>query len=317
MKIIDTMDSIKQFAAAFLAISFIVMLTACSNSSDPEPTPIPMPNNTENSAEIIDPSSILASLEFDSATDQATYQCLLSATTSTATSEGMQAFPVFWDDSPVGNRGSFQTWCKTSGSGVLVDQDIAYCATASVGALTAPGTRVLSIDTRHFSAGGPVGTISHYSKQIPETGEVGWLFSFSKSISAAMPNQDRLNINFQRFDGNQLVDEAGLLQHPYVYRDSAIDLLEFVRTDRTINEYLTDYRGSTSQFNSTINAYLTNVLISIEGAIQNKTELSEADISAALQRARTEIDQTKAFFNLHGDELHSLLLTSETYIDCE
>lgn len=315
MKSTKTKKNTKKQVMRAVSIVSIACLTACSSSSDTSEMEIVVDN--ENSAEIIDPRSILSSLEFESAESQASYQCLLSAANGTATAEGMQAIPAWWRDDPTVGRGSFQTWCKTSGEGALVEGDLDRCTQDAVNAMQAPGTTALSVVTVHLSANGPVSTIGHTSKHIPESGTAGWAVSFAKTFAGSTANQDALAINFERFDGNELIEESGNLQHPYFYRDSDIGLTEFVRTDRTVNAYLTDYTGSAAQFKSTTNEYLSAVMVQIEEAIRGKDGLTEEAVSSALQRANAEIDQSKAFFDLNGDDLHQVLLTRETYLDCE
>lgn len=311
------MNNAMNWVARIVLIAFFSCLTACSNSSDTSPmqNEMKMEIETTNSADIIDPRLILSSLQFDTTEYQASYQCLLSAAHNTAISEGMQAFPVLWVDDPTVGRGSFQTWCNTSGESALVNEDLDRCSQGSVSTIKAPGTNALSVATKHFSKN--VSTINYTSKSIPEAGKTGWAVSFSKTFAESNAKQDKLAINFQRFDGSQLLEESGTLQHPYVYRDKAIGMVEFVRTDIAVNAYLADYTGSVAQFKSTANAYLSAVMELIEAAIRGKDALTEEEINSAIQRAKVEIDQSKAFFDLNGDDVHQVLLARETYLDCE
>lgn len=311
------MKKISKLATHAVCLVLFASLAACGGSSTTEEMQSDIVMETENSAEIIDPGSILSTLEFDAAESQASYQCLLSAATSTATAEGMQAYPAWWNDDPTLIRGSFQTWCKTTGEGALVEEDLVRCEEARILGMQAPGTHALSVNTQHFSARGPVSTIGHSSKQIPEAGTEGWAFSFTKSFGASASGQQNLSIEFQRFDGTQLVEEKGRLIHPYFYRDDAVGLMEFVNTDTSVNAYLADYSASASQFKSTVDAYLSAVMVQLDNAIRSKADLSEEEVTSALARVNAEINQSREFFNQHGDELHPLLLTRETYVDCE
>ena len=93
--------------------------------------------------------------------------------------------------------------------------------------------------------------------------------------------------------------------------------MEYINTDRAINDYLADYQESSSQFKSTVDTYLAAVLPKIEDAIRSKTGLSEADTNTALEKASSEIARTTEFFRQHGDDIHPLILEKNTCIECE
>ncbi len=276
-----------------------------------------MQDTTENSAEIIDPESILSSLAFSSASDQASYQCLLSATTEAAIGDGMQAYPVRWEDDPTRVRGSFQTWCVVPGSGAQAETDRASCASRSAASLQSPGARAITVFTRHLSSDNAVNTIGYSYKKIPEAGTPGWSISYRKSTSANFPGENMLLIRFAQFDGTQMTGLEGQIQHPYIYSDTDIGLVESVSTDRSVNQYLADYQDTSVQFKASVDEYLAAILPTIEEAIRSRSGLSEADRASALERANTEISQTRAFFEQYGDELHPLIRDQATHVECE
>lgn len=276
-----------------------------------------MQNTTENSADIIDPEAILSSLTFSSASDQASYQCLLSATTEAAIDDGMQAYPVRLEDDPTRGRGSFQTWCAIPGSGAQVEADRASCASATAASLQSPGGRAITVSTMHMSAGNSADAIGYTNKRIPEAGNSGWSILYRKSTSTTFPGENMLLIKFEQFDGTQMTGLEGQLQHPYIYTDRDIGFTEFLTTDRSINEYLAAYQGTAVQFKASVDEYLVAALPLIEEAIRTKSGLSEVDSASALERANSEISQARAFFEQYGDEVHPLIRDQATYVECE
>ena len=306
-------------AIAIVAVTTFVLSSCGSSSTATESEPLNMNNPTVTSATLEDPSDEIAGLVFDSDNDDAIYQCLLSAATASATSRGLQAYPVTKIDRPENqfyDVGVYATWCKTVGAGDAVDTDISSCRYLN-GSFSAPGTEVLQLlAAPDYGAGieSKVKRIELKSFKIPEQGSTDFRVEFRR---IRIGDENVFSLAFLPLDGNtynrDLVVPIG---NRYGYGDPDINFFESYQPSETMAEQKSLLASSASQFKSITTTNYEALKVQVEQALNADSSL-DADVKqAALNKAITEIDRRINVIDQNSDAFHRLLLEQFAIEEC-
>jgi hypothetical protein len=292
---------VKTFTRTAFVLTAIVLMAGCGNSSETSE----ISNPTSNNSELIDPSGILANLTFSSAEDDASYQCLLSETTASATSHNLSALPVIYEGGPIGH-GANATWCKTVGCSAMVDADLSSCQHYLTDTLHAPGTEALQIFTKIQSAGDPVHSYGLKSIVIPLAEITGFKVDYERG---KRDNQVYYVLAFTPFDGNELDCENKVaIGSNYVYVDTENDINEGYKPGNSIAEQLNQLSTSSTQFKTTVVESLEALREVVSRYIDNNSTMDDATKESAMATANMEINRRIEFINTHGETLYRLAI---------
>ena len=298
----------------------ILLLSGCSNNSEPTKSDSPDVNNFNiSSAELNDPNGEIAKLEFNTAEDDATYQCLLNAATSTAATRGLQAYPVRVVDraDPAGYaEGIYANWCKTVGEGNAIDNDISSCTYLN-GSFSAPGTEVLQLIAAPGLGshnGDKIERVELKSIKIPKQGSTDALVEFSRLRGTG---ENFFSLAFSPLDGSAYNKELEVsIGSNYAYTKPDIGLFEYYQPSEPIAEQKSLMASSAAQ----LITYATNnynaLKIQVEQALNAIDSLDTSAKQAALLQATTEIDRRITFINQNNEMLHRLLLEQFAIEEC-
>lgn len=325
---IGSVASAKRCLPFIVAIATItvLMLSGCSNSSETPGSESTNMNNfttdsTEFSAALNDPSGYITGLKFLSAEDNAIYQCLLSAATASATTRGLQAYPVTTINRPeihLYNVGVKATWCKTVGEGSAVDADISACR--SNGDFSAPGTVALQlIAAPDFETAGWDNTVERIelkSFKIPEQGSMDFKVEFW-IIRGGEQNRNFFNLAFIPRDGNTYNRDLRVsIGSNYVYIEPDIDLFEYYQPAETIAEQKSLLASSAIQLRTTATTNYEALKVQVEIALNADSSLDANAKQAALAKAITEIDRRINVINQYSEVFHRHVLEQIAIEEC-
>jgi len=306
---------------AILAMA-VLWLSGCSKTSESPGSESPGMNNpTGTSAALDDPTGAIAELDFYSAEDDAIYQCLLSAATSSATTRGLQAVPVIKQERPehpIYQVGVYANWCKTVGTGDVVDRDNAFCRNLT-GRFSAPGTEVLQLLAAPvigsaIGIGDKIDQIELKSIKIPEQGNTDFKVDFLRIRGR---DKNFFSLNFVPYDGNIYNEELSLsIRRNYHYTDQDINLSESYIPNETVAEHMNLLSSSTIQFKTTATSHFEILRSQVELAINADSSLDGNAKQVALDKATTEFDRRINLIDQNSETLHRQLLEQFAVEEC-
>ncbi|MFK7995565.1 MAG: hypothetical protein AB8B87_15625 [Granulosicoccus sp.] len=295
------------------AVIAVILLSSCSSSSDKPESEIPEMNN-DNTSEISDPTGQIAQLEFLSAEDDADFQCLLNEATASATSRGLQAYPVINEDSPM-SPGVFATWCKTVGSGDAVNADISSCNRYLSEDIVAPGTQALQLFARRDRPTEPV--IQEFglkSITMPIAAESGAL---KAEYTRTKGRQDSFFLAIIPFEGNTIDQDLRIsIGSSYAYIDSDINLREFYSPSDTVAEQMNQLANSEMQFKVLTVTALETLKSQVEQAIDANASLDTGAKQAALEKATNELNRRIDFIDQNSEVFYNLMIEQVNIEQC-
>ncbi len=297
---IDAAAKRYRFSAITCCAVAVILVAACSGSSETNE----MINDENNGPELIDPDSILANLEFSSAEDDASYQCLLSAATASASARGLNALPVVYEGQPIG-RGAYATWCKTVGSSDAVNADIAACQDYLRDGLKAPGTEALQLFASKPSNAMPVQGFGLRSFKNAASDSTGFAVEYNRTKGKT----NDFYLLFTPVDGAGLAHEKSVLVGAvYVYVDQENSINEHYTADGAITDQLAQLAAaSATQFKTTVVANFEAL----------KSQVAQVATDDALIKANTEIDRRIEMIEVNAEELLALAVEQLSIDQCE
>jgi len=307
-------------AMAFVALTTLA-LSGCRDSSESSTlVSTNMNNPTETSAELIDPSGEIAQIEFYSADADAMYQCLLSAALASATSRGLQAYPVINErDRYNATTGVYATWCKTVGTGEAVNADIASCKRYLNDGVSAPGTETLNLYANMQSIGEDgVNRVILSSIKIPAQGPADFKVKFTRSRGENVYGYiNYYRLSFVPFDGNAYNENLSVfVGRSYGYADSDINLSESYIPDESVAEHMNLLSSSAIQFKITASSHIETLRTQVESAINADNSLDDNAKQIALAKATTEFDRRINLIDENSETLHRLTLEQFAIEQC-
>lgn len=307
--------------AMVTAAMAVLMLSGCSNSSDSPNMNNPIVNNTTvTSAELIDPAGEIAQIKFESAEVDAIYQCLLSAATASATSRGLQAYPVVNEtDRNTGSTGVYATWCKTVGTSEDINADIASCRRYLKNGVSAPGTEALNLyaDTPLRSEEG-VKRIELESIKIPEEGSSDFKVVFLRSRGVSTDEEiNSYTLSFVPFDGETYNKDLSVyVGRGYGYYDPDTNIRGYYIPEETVAEHMSLLSSSAEQFKTTATSHFEILRSQVETAINTDSSLDDDAKQVALAKAKTEIDRNINLIVQNSESFHRLLVEQFAIEQC-
>jgi hypothetical protein len=303
---VQTQSDVKTFSRAAFLLVVIVVIAGCDDNPHPYEWNFPttQPGN-------------LADLTFSTAEEDAQFQCLLSAATASADSRGLTALPVLEASTyestrdlnalPVTYRaipptvGVYATWCKTVGSGAMVDADLSSCQHYLSDTLQAPDTEAIQIFAIYGSAH-MVRTYGLRNIVIPSAEITGFKVDYVR-------NNYKYTLEFTPFNGKKLdLDNKVTIGSYYLYFDTANNIREVYKAGNSIANQLNQLSISSMQFKTTVAESLEALREEVRQYIDNSTEMDDSTKESAMATANMEIDRRIEFVNTHGEELYTLAI---------